>query len=110
MGVDYGKSSMGVLTDIAEKNAVQFAVAGSKQKEEGRSVCCMTCVTPQPQTKCISGQVCIDNLTCGHTEIQAADPACYLTLSQCTDTRPTSHCTDCITPGIWLAGSTASVA
>ena len=31
-------------------------------------------------------RICLDNFTCCHTEIEAADPTFYLTQSQYTDT------------------------
>ena len=40
------------------------------------------------------GQICSDNSMCCHTEIEAADQTFYLTLSQYTDTRPTSPSAD----------------
>ena len=52
----------------------------------GRS--CRSNLLSHPQ-----GQICLDNCTCCHAEIEAADQ-CYLTLSHFTETRPTSHSTD----------------
>ena len=37
-----------------------------------------------------------------HTEIEGANPTCYLTQSQYTDTRLTIPNTDPISPGLWL--------
>ena len=45
------------------------------------------------------GRICSDSCVCCHTEIEVADPTFYLT--QYTDTRPTSPCTDPVTPGAW---------
>ena len=47
------------------------------------------------------GRICSDSFTCCHTETEAADPTLHLTLSQYTDTGPTSPSTDPITPGAW---------
>ena len=40
------------------------------------------------------GWNCQDNSACCHTKIEAADQTCYLTMSQCTDTWPTSPSID----------------
>ena len=47
------------------------------------------------------GQVCTDNFTCCHTEIEAADQTFYLTQSHCADTGPTSPSSDPLMPGAW---------
>ena len=47
------------------------------------------------------GQIYLDNCTCCHTEIEVADQTCYLTLSQYTDTQPTSPNTYARAPGMW---------
>ena len=39
---------------------------------------------------------------CCHTETEVADQTCYLTQSRHTDTSPTSHSVDPVTPGAWL--------
>ena len=39
------------------------------------------------------GRICSDNLTCCHTEVEAADQTFYLTQSQYTDTGPNSPST-----------------
>ena len=59
------------------------------------------CLTSQQQASVSQGQICSDNFTCCHTEIQVADPTFYLTQSQYTDTGPTSPSADPITPGAW---------
>ena len=58
-------------------------------------------LTSQQQASVSQGRICSDNFTCCHTEIEAADPAFYLTQSQYTDTGPTSPSADPITPGAW---------
>ena len=59
------------------------------------------CLTSQ-QHACVSqGQICSDNCTCCHTEIEAAHQTFYLTQSQYTDTRPISPSADPIAPGAW---------
>ena len=57
------------------------------------------CFTSQQQASVSQGRICLDNFTCCHTEIEAADPTFYLTQSQYTDTGPTSPSADPITPG-----------
>ena len=59
------------------------------------------CLTSQQQASVSQGQICSDNFTCCHTEIEVADPTFYLTQSQYTDTRLTSPSADPITPGAW---------
>ena len=59
------------------------------------------CLTSQQQAGVSQGRICSDNLTCCHTEIEVADQTIYLTLSQYTDTGPTSPSTDPKTPGAW---------
>ena len=59
------------------------------------------CLTSQQQASVSQGQICSDNFTCCHTEIEAAHQMFYLTQSQYTDTGPTSLSTDPITPGAW---------
>ena len=59
------------------------------------------CLTSQQHASVSEGRICSDNLTCCHTEIEAADPTFYLTQSQHTDTGPTSPSADPITPGAW---------
>ena len=58
-------------------------------------------LTSQQHGSVSQGQICSDNITSYHTEIEVADPTFHLTLSQCTDTRPTNPSTDPITPGTW---------
>ena len=59
------------------------------------------CLTSQQQASVSQGRICSDNLTCCHTEIEAADQTFYLTQSQYTDTGPTSPSADPITPVAW---------
>ena len=67
------------------------------------SCCCwlVGCLTSQQHASVSQGRICSDNLTCCHTEIEAADPTFRLTQSQYTDTRPTSPSADPVTPGAW---------
>ena len=58
------------------------------------------CLTSQQHASVPQGQICEDNFTCCHTEMDAADQTFYLTQSQYTDTAPTSLGTDPIAPGI----------
>ena len=62
------------------------------------------CTTSQQQASVSQGRICLDNLTCCHTEIEVADQTFYLIQSQYTDTGLTSPSTDPITPGAWLGG------
>ena len=65
-------------------------------------ICCwLSCLTSQQHTCISQGWICSDNLTCCHSETEAADQPCYLTQSQYTDTGPTSPSTDPIMPGTW---------
>ena len=59
------------------------------------------CLTSQQHASVSQGRICSDNITCCHTEIDAADPTFHLTQSQYTDTGPTSPSADPITPGAW---------
>ena len=66
------------------------------------TVCLLVgCLTSQQQASVSQGQICSDNFTCCHTEIEVADQTFYLTQSQYTDTGPTSPSADPITPGAW---------
>ena len=79
--------------------------------ESGHYTCCgcshthvvrnwlVGCLTSQQHASVSQGRICSDNLTCCHTEIEAADPTSHLTQSQYTDTGPTSPSADPITPG-----------
>ena len=59
------------------------------------------CLTSQQHASVSQGRICTDNLTCCHTEMEAADPTFHLTQSQYTDTGPTSPSADPIIPGAW---------
>ena len=59
------------------------------------------CLSSQQHASVSQGQICSDNFTCCHTEIEAADQTFHLTQSQYTDTGPTSPSADPITPGAW---------
>ena len=67
----------------------------------GGGVVCLFvgCLTSQQQASVSQGQICSDNFTCCHTEIEVADPTFYLTQSQYTDTGLTSPSADPIIPG-----------
>ena len=58
-------------------------------------------LTFQQHASLSHGQICQDNCTCCHTEIEVTDRTFYLTQSQYTDTRPTSPSADPVTPGTW---------
>ena len=59
------------------------------------------CLTSQQHASVSQGQICSDNFTCCHTQIEVSDQTFYLTQSQYTDTGPTSPSADPITPGAW---------
>ena len=59
------------------------------------------CLTSQQQASVSQGQICSDNCTCCHTEIEVADQTFCLTQSQYTDTGPISPSADPRTPGAW---------
>ena len=59
------------------------------------------CLTSQQHASVSQGRICSDNLTCCHTEIEAADQTFFLTQSLYIDTRPTSPCADPILLGAW---------
>ena len=56
------------------------------------------CLTSQQRASVSQGQICSDNLTCCHTEIEVADPTFHLTQSQYTDHGPTNPSTDPVMP------------
>ena len=59
------------------------------------NVCLLVaCLTSQQQASVSQGQICTDNFTCCHTEIEAANQTFHLTQSQYTDTGPTSPSAD----------------
>ena len=73
-------------------------VAGTTEKE----VCLLVgCLTSQQHASVSQGRIYSNNFTCCHTEIEVADQTVYLTQSQYTDTGPTNHNADPITPGAW---------
>ena len=47
------------------------------------------CLTSQQHASASQGQICLDNFTCCHTEIEAEDQTFYLTQSQYTNTGST---------------------
>ena len=73
-----------------------------KKEETSRGVCLLVgCLTSQQHASVSQGQICSDNYTCCHTEIEAADQTFHLTQSQYTDTGPTSPSADPMMPGAW---------
>ena len=64
----------------------------------------MFCLTSQQHASVSQGRICSDKCMCCHIEIEAADQTFHLTQSQYTDTGPTRHSTDSITPGAWQGG------
>ena len=59
------------------------------------------CLTSQQHSSVSQAQICSDDCTCCHTEIEATDQTFYLAQSQYTDTGPTSPSADPATPGTW---------
>ena len=81
------------LEVILQSKKHRFILCGSK-------VCLLVgCITSQQHTSVSQGRICLDNLTCCHTETEVADQTFHLTQSQYTDTGPTSPSTDPLTPG-----------
>ena len=62
------------------------------------------CSTSQQHADVSQGLIYSNNCTCCHTVIEVTDQAVYLTLSQYTDTGPTSLSADHKTPGAWQGG------
>ena len=67
------------------------------------------CLTSQQHASVSQAQICSDNFTCCHTEMEVADQTFHLTQSQYTDTRPTSPSTDPVTPGAWHGSHWSSI-
>ena len=67
-------------------------VAGGGGGRSGRGVF-VGCLMSQQHASVSQGQICEDNFTCCHTEIEVADQTFHFTQSQYTDTRPTSPST-----------------
>ena len=84
------------LPDGSEEDRTHY-VASCKT-----TICLLVgCLTSQQQASVSQGRICIDNFTCCHTEMEAADQTFHLTQSQYTCTGPTSPSADPITPGAW---------
>ena len=64
-----------------------------------RSSLLVSCLTSQQHARVFQRRICLDNCTCCHTERGGADPTCYLTQSQCTDTEPATLAMEPIAPG-----------
>ena len=74
-----------------------------REREREREDVCLSagCFTSLQHVSVSQGRICSDNITCCQTEVEIADQTCHLTQSQYTDTGPTTHSTDPITPGAW---------
>ena len=59
------------------------------------------CLTSQQHAIASQGQICSDNGTYCHTDIEVADQTFYLTKSQYTDIGLTNPSADPIMPGTW---------
>ena len=93
---------LGVLCRVDMRESEETKTDKGDVTESGKTkrvfVCWLVgCLTSQQQASASQGRICSDNLTCCHTEIEAADPTFYLTQSQYTDTGPTSPSADPIT-------------
>ena len=80
---------------------LESSLGGKKERMKKRVCLLVGCLTSQQHASVSQGRICSDNLTCCHTEIEAADQTFHLTQSQYTDTGPTSPSADPITPGAW---------
>ena len=67
------------------------------------------CLTSQQHASVSQGQICSENFTCCHTEIEVADQTFYLTQSQYTDTGPTSPITEPIRPCACQGGHRSAI-
>ena len=67
--------------------------------QNGQPELFVSCLTSQQQASVSQGQICSDNFTSCHTEIEVAGQTFHLTPSQYTYSGPTSPSTDPITPG-----------
>ena len=96
----YNKDSQGKRQ---EKDSYNKDSKGKRQEKDSyNEIClCVGCLTSQQHVSLSQGRICLDKLTCCHTEIEVADQTFYLTHSQYTDTGPTSPSADPITPGAW---------
>ena len=89
------------LTQNGEPYRLSWERRSSWRRRLSRVCLFVGCLTSQQHASVSLGQICSDNFTCCHTEIEAADQTFHLTQSQYTDTGPTSSSTDPITPGAW---------
>ena len=93
--------------NISALSETRLAEEGSIAESKGGytflwRVCLLVdCLTSRQHVSVSQGRICSDNVTCCHTEIEAADQTFHLTQSQYTDTGPTSPSADPITPGAW---------
>ena len=69
----------------------------------------LACFTSQQHASVSQGWIRSDNCTCFHIETEVADQTFYLTHSKYTDTRPTSHSTDPITPSVGKIATGVSI-
>ena len=89
------------LASLGKDRYVDWTIRTAQPEIIFMFVSFVRCVTSQQQASISQGQICSDNFTCYHTEIEAADQTLYLTQSQYTDTGPTSPSADPVTPGAW---------
>ena len=68
---------------------------------KGRLVCWLVAHHTSNMQSVSQRWICSDNCTCYHTEMAVADQTCYLTKSQCTDTRPTTLRSYHMMAGTW---------
>ena len=93
----------GVRTHAKSKGKIPSTGGSENAAPRRKTIVCLLvgCLTSQQQASVSQGQICTDNFTCCHTEIEVADPTFYLTQSQYTDTGPTSPSADPKTPDAW---------
>ena len=90
-------------TKETKKETYKQGISQSNKQSDNQPmlVLFVGCLSSQQHASVSQGRICTDNLTCCHTEIEAADQTFHLTQSQYTDTGPTSPSADPITPGAW---------
>ena len=90
------------LLSLKLRFASLFETRVCSPQGKGIGVCLLVgCLTSQQHASVSHGRICSDNMTCCHTQIEAADQTFYLTQSQYTVIGPTSPSTDYIMSGAW---------
>ena len=84
-----------------ETVTVRTMTATSCCCEMGLVGCLVACLMSWQHASESQAQICSDNCTCCHTEIEVVDQTFHRTQWQYTDTGPTSPSADPIMPGAW---------